>query len=399
MNVITVSQLNEYVKRKFDGDYMLKNIAVSGEISNYVAHSSGHSYFSLKDKNCVLKAVMFKGNKALGLSFVPRDGMKVIAMGTVSAYPRDGVYQLYVGKLVSDGEGDLFIAFEELKKRLSDEGLFSESLKRPLPEYPETVGVITSDTGAVFHDIKNVLSRRYPLAKLMLYPSKVQGAGAAQTIIDALFRMNEDNVCDVAIIARGGGSIEDLWEFNSEKLARAVRASHIPVISAVGHETDFTICDFASDLRAPTPSAAAELCAPSADDLRLHLDSMADLLDSCISSRLADKRHELQYAAQGLFSASRAYVSESRRQMEQSCSLLRELMRERITQKKLELISTAKSLELTSPSSILERGYGIITKDGAAVGSASGLTQDDEIEIRLADGSVSARVTEVRYEI
>ena len=394
MNVITVSQLNEYIKRKLDGDFLLKSVAVSGEISNYVAHSSGHSYFSLKDKSGIIKAVMFKGYKQ-GLLFTPKNGMKVVAMGSVSAYPRDGVYQLYAVKLVSDGMGDLFVAFEELKNRLREEGLFDERLKRPLPEFPDKIGVITSETGAVLHDIKNVLARRYPLGKIVLYPAKVQGEGGAKTVIDALFRMNEDDVCDVAIIARGGGSIEELWEFNSEQLARAVRASHIPVISAVGHETDFTICDFAADLRAPTPSAAAELCAPSVDDIRLRLDAAGDALKGAVGARLLRERQGLNAVRQRLVKSSYAMISSGRLMLERYRGRIYSGVKTVISNRKTELVEAARRIELTSPSHILERGYGILLKQSAAVRSVAELDKGDEITVRLKDGAAAAVITEV----
>ncbi len=394
MNVVTVSQLNEYIKRKLDGDFLLKSVAVSGEISNYVAHSSGHSYFSLKDKSGIIKAVMFKGYKQ-GLLFTPKNGMKVVAMGSVSAYPRDGVYQLYAVKLVSDGMGDLFVAFEELKNRLREEGLFDERLKRPLPEFPDKIGVITSETGAVLHDIKNVLARRYPLGKIVLYPAKVQGEGGAKTVIDALFRMNEDDVCDVAIIARGGGSIEELWEFNSEQLARAVRASHIPVISAVGHETDFTICDFAADLRAPTPSAAAELCAPSVDDIRLRLDAAGDALKGAVGARLLRERQGLNAVRQRLVKSSYAMISSGRLMLERYRGRIYSGVKTVISNRKTELVEAARRIELTSPSHILERGYGILLKQSAAVRSVAELDKGDEITVRLKDGAAAAVITEV----
>ena len=399
MNIVTVSQINEYIKRKLDLDYLLKSVAVSGEISNYVAHSSGHSYFSLKDKGGVLKAVMFKGNKQ-SLAFTPKDGMKVVAMGSISSYPRDGVYQLYVTKLVSDGMGDLFVAFEELKKKLSEEGLFDECIKRPIPEFPERVGVITSKTGAVLHDIKNVLTRRYPLAKIILYPAKVQGEGAANTIIDALFLLNEEDVCDVAVIARGGGSIEDLWEFNSEKLARAIRASNIPVISAVGHETDFTICDFASDLRAPTPSAAAELCATSIDDIKIRLDAYESAFKAKIRAMIDDKRKMVALGEQRIKKGSYAFISKNRLRLEKYDQRISSGIKNTLFSKKAAFIKVVGRVENSSPLSILSRGYGYVTKDDKTVFSAKTLDKTDKLKVRLADGIVSAEVTEVEvYEI
>ncbi len=395
MNVVTVSQINEYIKRRFDSDYALKSVAVSGEISNYNAHYTGHSYFSLKDKDALINATMFKGSKTSGLAFTPKDGMKVIAMGYIGAYPKKGEYRLYVSKLVLDGVGDLFIAYEELKNKLREEGLFDESLKRPLPRYPERIGVITSETGAVLHDIKNVLSRRYPIGEIVLYPAKVQGEGGAESMIDALFKMNEEDVCDVAIIARGGGSIEDLWEFNSEALARAIRASHIPVISAVGHETDFTICDFASDLRAPTPSAAAELAAPSTDDIRMRLDSFAAALDGAVLKKVDAERKRLTVCRERMSSAARSAVFELRLALEKKNSALLKSIDAAVAERRLRLKSAAGRVELLSPLQLLSRGYSITESGGKRISSAAMVNKGDKVRITFSDGAADAVITEV----
>ena len=265
--VYSVNELNSYVKRILDNDENLKHIFVTGEISNYKAHYSGHLYMTIKDESASVKAVMFAGN-ASRLRFRPENGMKVLIFGTVSLFPRDGSYQLYISDMQPDGMGALSVAFEQLKKKLAAEGLFSDSYKKPIPKFPTRIGVITSETGAAVQDIFNVLSRRFPSAEVVLRPTQVQGDGAAQDIAKAIYVFNEYNAADVLIVGRGGGSIEDLWAFNEEVVARAVFASEIPVISAVGHETDYTICDFVADLRAPTPSAAAELAVPDRLELK-----------------------------------------------------------------------------------------------------------------------------------
>ena len=272
IGTFSVSELNGYIKRIIESNRTLASVTVKGEISNFTAHRSGHFYFSLKDSEGQIKAVMFR-SRAQTLRFMPESGMKVIVHGSVSVYERDGVYQLYASSIQPDGIGALYLAYEQLKEKLYKNGIFDPAHKMPLPKYPEKIGVITSPTGAAVRDIINVLKRRYPIASIYLYPSLVQGDGAEEDLIKAVDYFDRSNLCDVIIIGRGGGSIEDLWAFNSEKLAMRIFDCKIPIISAVGHETDFTICDFVADMRAPTPSAAAEISAPDIAELLLRLDS------------------------------------------------------------------------------------------------------------------------------
>lgn len=293
--VLSVSQLNRYIKMNFDADENLVNIFISGEISNFTNHyRTGHLYFTLKDDSAAVRAVMFNSS-AKRLKFMPEDGMKVIARGRVSVYEASGQYQLYVDDMQPDGVGALNLAYEQLKEKLQKEGLFSELHKKPLPPYPEKVGVITSPTGAAVRDIINVLGRRFPYAEIVFCPVLVQGDGAHLQLTDAVNMFNSERAADVIIIGRGGGSIEDLWEFNDEGLARAVYNSDIPVISAVGHETDFTICDFVADMRAPTPSAAAELAVPDANELQYALSALKNRMFLNVSSGIADRRSRLEY--------------------------------------------------------------------------------------------------------
>lgn len=288
--VMTVSELNNLIKNMFDANRLLNSIYVRGEISNFVNHKSGHFYFSLKDEGGQIKAVMFRSS-AIRMKFIPENGMKVTVFGSISVFPRDGVYQMYVNSMQPDGVGALFLAYEQLKAKLESEGLFSDSNKKSIPKFPKTVGVITSPTGAAIRDIINVLGRRYPLATVYIYPSLVQGEGAADTLFAGIDYFDKSNLADVIIIGRGGGSIEDLWEFNNERLARRIYDCSVPVISAVGHETDFTICDFVSDMRAPTPSAAAELAVPDIRELCMLVDVFSDRSDRALI-RIAERSRE-----------------------------------------------------------------------------------------------------------
>ena len=293
MAVITVSQLNNYIKRCFDSNQNFQRLYIKGEISNFKRHSSGHIYLTLKDEGGVLRAVMFR-SAAASLRFDASNGMKVIACGRVAVFERDGAYQLYIESMMPDGVGELYLAYEQLKEKLSKEGLFDEAHKKPIPKYPKKIGVITSPTGAAVRDILNVIKRRYTAADIYIYPALVQGAGAAKTIADGIKYFNENNAADVLIVGRGGGSIEDLWAFNEEEVAYAVYNSQIPIISAVGHETDFTIADFVSDLRAPTPSAGAELAVPSQTDVRQSLVMQKSKLAVCLTNLYKLKAQQLE---------------------------------------------------------------------------------------------------------
>lgn len=296
-NVLSITQLNEYIRGRMDADPLLTQVAVRGEISNYKLYPSGHHYFTLKDESSALKCVMFKGN-AMRLRFRPESGMKVIAMGKVSVFPRDGAYQLYCTAMAMDGVGDLYAAFEQLKKKLAAQGLFDPAHKKPLPKYPGTIGIITSSAGAAVHDMLRILRKRYPLSNVRLLPVRVQGAEAPGEIAAAIRYANYYKLADLLIVGRGGGSIEDLWAFNEEQVAYAIYESEIPVISAVGHEPDVTISDFVADLRAATPSNAAELAVPDQDALRQNLDSMSAAMETALNRQLKSARQHLDVLSQ-----------------------------------------------------------------------------------------------------
>ena len=375
MAVLSVLQLNEYVKGVLEDEPQLQAVAVKGEISNFIHHRSGHMYFTLKDEDSQIKAVMFK-NANMRLQFRPKDGQKVVVMGSVSVYSPGGQYQLYVGAMKPDGIGDLYQAYEELKKRLSEEGLFDQIHKRPLPAFPQKIGVITSANGAAVRDIINVAGRRCPMTQLLLYPAQVQGAGTDESLITALDYFDNRGDIDVIIIGRGGGSIEDLWGFNSERLARKIFSMNTPVISAVGHETDFTICDFVADKRAPTPSAAAEIAVPDLNVLRQRLDGMAERACGGLENGVAERLRRL-----GDIKATFNVRGVER--------LLR------LKEEKLKgLAGKAHSL---SPLGVLARGYAVVSKEGRAVVDAAAVEVGDGVEIRLQKGKLTAKV-EGKYD-
>ncbi|WP_101697884.1 exodeoxyribonuclease VII large subunit [Clostridium minihomine] len=370
--VLTVSQLNRYLKALMDGDQNLSSVFLSGEISNFTNHyKSGHLYFSLKDSQCVVRAVMF-APQARRLRFVPQDGMKVIVRGRVTIYEQSGQYQLYVDDMQPDGLGALNLAYEQLKTKLAAEGLFDASRKKPLPQFPKAVGVVTSPTGAAVQDIKQILGRRYPLAEVVLCPVQVQGAGAAEQIAEAVARFNRLDCADVLIVGRGGGSIEDLWAFNEEIVARAVASSQIPVISAVGHETDFTICDFGADLRAPTPSAAAELAVP---DVRELAASIAGARQRMCQS-LGLEMHRMR--------------------VDQMVDRLTRKMGRELETGKMQLAEKSAALQALSPLKVLSRGYTVaLDAQGRTVKTTEKITQGDSLSLILQDGTISCTVTKV----
>ncbi|MBR0414522.1 MAG: exodeoxyribonuclease VII large subunit [Clostridia bacterium] len=395
--VVTVSQLNNYVKGLFDQIPVFKNVYVSGEISNFTNHmKSGHYYFSLKDEAAVVKAVMWR-SQASRLKFMPENGMQVLVKARLSVYERDGIYQLYVDDMQPKGLGGLNLAFEQLKKKLAAEGLFDETRKKPLPRYPERVGVITSPTGAAIRDITNILSRRYPIAEMLLEPVLVQGEGAPAQLCRALKKFNEENSCDVIIIGRGGGSIEDLWAFNSEALAREIAASRIPVISAVGHETDFTIADFAADRRAPTPSAAAELAVPNMSDVKSELAAKRKQLNAAFQGRLQLERIKLQqFKSKPCLQNMRYVLDEHRMRVATLGDKAQQLYSVRLQAQRAKLQSAAAKLEALSPLKVLSRGYSVVKKEGKTVYSAAQLSEGDTIDIQFSEGSAKASVTEKR---
>lgn len=395
--VLSVSQLNRYIKMNFDADENLANIFISGEISNFTNHyRTGHLYFTLKDDSAAVRAVMFNSS-AKRLKFMPEDGMKVIARGRVSVYEASGQYQLYVDDMQPDGVGALNLAYEQLKEKLQKEGLFSEHHKKPLPPYPEKVGVITSPTGAAVRDIINVLGRRFPYAEIVFCPVLVQGEGAHLQLTDAVNLFNSERAADVIIIGRGGGSIEDLWEFNDEGLARAVYNSEIPVISAVGHETDFTICDFVADMRAPTPSAAAELAVPDANELQYALSALKNRMFLNVSSGIADRRSRLEYlTSKGALKSPDEMLSNRSQRLDTAFSKMLSSYENRIGGKKVEFISAATALSKLDPMSVLMRGFAFVSdKNGKNVYSSQALAKGDEINVRFHDGSAVCEVKEI----
>ncbi len=400
MRVITVSQLNRYVKMLLQEDVALTPVYVSGEISNFVNHyKSGHLYFSLKDENALVKAVMFR-TYAARLAFRPEGGMKVIVRAKASVYEKDGTFQLYVEDMQPDGVGALQIAYEQLKKRLQEEGLFDAARKKALPPFPTRIGVITSPTGAAVRDILNVLARRYPLAQVVFLPVLVQGEGAPPQLVAALERMNREKAADVLIIGRGGGSLEELWAFNDERVCRAVAASEIPVISAVGHETDFTLCDFAADLRAPTPSAAAELAVPDAAELFLSLRQTQVQLTVLMRSRLEKVRTELQILhRQKALSSPTYYVEQMAMQLDLLTRSFEHSAKTALQDAHAQLSALAAKLDALSPLKVLSRGYAMARTDGGRlVTSVTDICKGDTLYMDMCDGTLVCMVQDIQKE-
>lgn len=394
MKVVTVGQLNRYVRMILERDEKLAEIYISGEISNFTHHyQSGHMYMSLKDENAVVKAVMFRGH-ASKLAFKPENGMKVIVRARVSLYEATGAFQIYIEEMQPDGVGALQIAFEQLKKRLAAEGLFDDSRKKPLPPYPMRVGVITSPTGAAVRDIFNVLGRRFPLARVVFCPVLVQGEGAAVSIAGAIERFNTMGAADVLIVGRGGGSIEDLWAFNEEEVARAVAASAIPIISAVGHETDFTICDFVADLRAPTPSAAAELAVPDQHRLMAAVDTARGRLLNACRARIESCARDLQLIKnKRCLSAPQYYTEEQAMRLDMLTRRFASAAKQTLGAADRHLAAIASKLDALSPLKVLGRGYAIgYTADGQVLDSITRTQVGDTVQLRLADGTLDCSV-------
>lgn len=396
-NVLTITQINEYIRAMMDNDRLLINVAVKGEISNYKMYPSGHHYFTLKDEGGALKCVLFKGN-AMRLRFRPENGMQVIAMGKISVYPRDGAYQLYCNGLVLDGVGDLYAAFEQLKTKLAAQGLFDPAHKRPLPKLPGTIGIITSSAGAAVHDMLRILRKRYPLTSVVLLPVRVQGAEAPGEIAAAIKYVNDYHLADVLIVGRGGGSIEDLWAFNDELVAYAIYRSAIPVISAVGHEPDVTISDFVADLRAATPSNAAELVVPDQDALRQNLDGMSAAMATAMNRQIKAARQHLDVLSQSpALKSPEGYFDQRRKSLQLLYNRLLTVQNQQIGNKKQRFIAQAAKLDALSPLKVLSRGYAMAQKeDQTIVRSISNVDIGDTIEVTLADGEISAVVQQVK---
>ena len=391
--VLSVTQLNTYIKSIIDGDSLLRSLYVVGEISNFTNHyRTGHFYLTLKDENCAVKAVMFaSANRRL--KFMPENGMKVIVRGRVSVFERDGQYQLYIDDMQPDGLGALNLAFEQLKNRLAQEGLFDERFKKPIPYRCTRIGVVTSATGAVIQDIRNVISRRYPLAEIILAPVQVQGASAAPQIVDAIERFNSGDYADVLIVGRGGGSLEDLWAFNEEIVARAVFKSRVPIISAVGHETDFTICDFVADLRAPTPSAAAELAVPDIREDIAFVQTVVYECEATLLQRVNDEKERLEMIKERLRYRSPSMLIDQRIQTVDTLmtSALLSVQR-KLDAETARLSSTAARLDALSPLKVMARGYSIVTKDEKVVASSKALKKGDRITVGFSDGERKCEV-------
>ncbi|MGI6072810.1 MAG: exodeoxyribonuclease VII large subunit [Lachnospiraceae bacterium] len=400
-NVYTVKQVNSYVKRMFEDDFVLRSIYIRGELSNCKYHHSGHIYFSLKDESGVIPGVMFSSNAA-GLKFRLTDGMQVIVHGSISVYERDGRYQIYARSMEQDGQGDLYRQFEELKKRLGEMGMFSEMYKKPIPRYGMNIGVVTAKTGAVIRDIYNVSSRRNPYCKLTLYPAQVQGEEAARTICRGIEILDEMGL-DCIIVGRGGGSMEDLWCFNDERVARAIFNAKTPIISAVGHESDFTIADFVADLRAPTPSAAAELAVFDYNRFLQDLDNYRNTMDILMENKLKAYGDRLELCRLRLARLSPQNMLTLRRQrLQDAAGILDNIMQETLRSRKERLIVAAERLRGLSPLKRLAEGYAFVTGEGGrAVRTISKVSKGDILNIMLSDGKIEARtenIQEAEYE-
>ena len=391
--VLSVSQLNRYVKSIIEQDYNLQTVFVQGEISNFTNHyRTGHYYMTIKDEHSSIRAVMFKSANSR-LRFMPENSMNVIIKGRVSVFERDGQYQLYIDDMQPDGAGALSLAFEQLKNKLAAEGLFDESRKRPIPRFPERVGVVTSPTGAAIRDIINVISRRFPAAELILCPVQVQGASAAGQIKAAIELFNAKKAADVLIVGRGGGSAEELWAFNEEPVARAVAASEIPVISAVGHETDFTICDFAADLRAPTPSAAAEIAVPDITALGELLGSFSRRMNSAVGGTLTHEKARLEARAQLLKRLSpRNYIDDLAARCGGAGVRIDSAVRHSMEVRRGEIAALCARLDALSPLRVIARGYAVASSGGKVLTSPSQVEAGDTIDLRLAGGELKCEV-------
>lgn len=392
-NVLTVSQVNGYLKLLIEQDDFLNQVAVRGELSNCKLHSSGHLYFTLKDGESELAAIMFR-SAAAKLPFVPKSGMKVTVYGKISVYEKGGRYQLYAETMLEDGLGALWLEFERLKKKLEAEGLFDPGRKRPLPTYPSCVGIVTSPTGAAVWDMVNITGRRFPGVRILICPVLVQGASAPASMCRALAYLNVTKACDVIILGRGGGSAEDLWAFNDEGLVRAVAASEIPIVSAVGHETDFTLCDFAADQRAPTPSAAAELVLRDHRDVLQRFDGLSDRMDACMESRLQRYRSRLTEWEQRLKLCSpEGRLKEQRNRLERLTTGMDASMQNRLGSARQRLELAVNHLEAVNPLAVLARGYGVVQdSEGRVVSSVAALRVGEPVTIRLSDGRAVAEI-------
>ena len=398
--ILSIAQVNEYSRSKMDADPLLTSVAARGEISNYKMYPSGHHYFTLKDESSALRCVMFKGN-AMRLRFRPENGMKVIAMGKISVFPRDGAYQLYCSAMAVDGVGDLHAAFEQLKAKLAAQGLFDPAHKKPLPKYPGTIGIITSSAGAAVHDMLRILRKRFPLTKVLLLPVRVQGVEAPGEIAAAIRYANRFELADLLIVGRGGGSIEDLWAFNDEKVAHAIYDSKIPVISAVGHEPDVTISDYVADIRAVTPSNAAELAVPDRQALMQTLDSMSASMATAMNRQIKAARQHLNVlSASPALRSPLGYLERKAADLSYLKERLGAAQLRCIDKKQQRFVALTAKLDAMSPLKVLSRGYSMTQRaDGGVIRSVSQVATGDSVEILLSDGCFSAAVTDVKENV
>jgi exodeoxyribonuclease VII large subunit len=398
LRILTITDLTKYIKGRLEGDYRLTNIWIRGEISNFKLHSSGHIYLTLKDENSAIKGVMFR-SKAYNLIFRPENGMKVIVRGSISVYERDGQYQLYLEEMQPDGIGALHLAFEQLKESLKEEGLFDEAIKKPIPFLPTTIGVVTSPTGAAIRDIITVIKRRFPNVKIVIYPVRVQGDEAPGEINKAIENLNKKALVDVIILGRGGGSIEELWAFNTEVVARAIYASKIPIISAVGHETDFTIADFVADVRAATPSAAAELVVPHKIEVEKYLHNLESRLTNGVQAILKENKSRLEIVLQLLLNRHpKEQIRQKIQEVDNLTSRLEQALNQRLTEKRQTFCLLAEKLQVLSPLAVLQRGYSItrLIPDEVVIKDIAEVKKGDRIEVILGRGTLECLVEEVK---
>lgn len=396
---LSVTQINTYIKACFDDNKLLRDVHISGEISNFLHYSrSGHFYFTLKDEKSQLKCVMFASNSSK-LRFEPENGMHVICNGNISSYERDGIYQLYVNDIQPEGIGSLMMAYEQLKNKLEEEGLFSDLRKRSIPKYPSKIGVVTSNMGAAIQDITKILNRRFPIAQVYLYPALVQGEGSVEDIVKGIEKLNSLGDIDTIIVGRGGGSIEDLWSFNDEKVARAVANSAVPIISAVGHETDFTICDFVSDLRAATPSAAAELVVPDKYNQMVYLSSISQKLLSLVKSKLTGERMLLDSLMnKDIFQNRIGIVENQRQKVAHLQTKISSLHKAFVLKKQNELELISKLINSINPLALLNRGYSVAYNGKTLVKSKNDVSIGDKIDVKLGDGKLYCKVERIEDE-
>ena len=396
-NILSVSDVNQYIKDRLDQDPLLSGLCIRGEISNYKVYPSGHHYFTLKDSGGALRSVMF-ARSAVRLRFRPENGMKVLAFGRISVFPRDGAYQLYCESMIPEGTGDLHVAFEQMKSKLHEEGLFDPAHKRQIPAYPQRIAIITSSAGAAIHDMLRIIGKRYPLTKVILLPVRVQGVEAPAEICGAIRYVNRFRLADVIITGRGGGSMEDLWAFNDERLARVIYQSEIPVISAVGHEPDVTISDFVADLRAATPSNAAELVVPDQQELRERLSSVQTRMSQAVGRCLKEARQQLElFAGKRVLQSPMNYIEDRRLLLDHQEKLLNHAAGQVIAVKKQQFVRLSSALDAMSPLKVLSRGYSV-TKDksGHVLSDVRDVQPGMPITVTLKQGELDAIVSEVR---